>query len=321
MSQEKAEIKRRCFSTFLEVFIHDFGSTILAYGLLFIAELLFGFSISYNENGIPIYDWVYQILGCLPSIIMCAAIFLFEKTSSHISLKQFFPSEKITPGFLAGALGMSMLFYFASVVLNAVAFTVFEGFGYTPISDAYDLETDYSTASMIMSFILTVILAPICEELMYRGVVLRKLANMNTRFGIVMSAILFGLMHGNLSQAILGFCVGLVLGYIVVETGSLLPSIICHMCINFIACSYDYAYLLMGRDEDLADTYWSAVICLMAVLGIITLIVLLCKRKIRIPQQTEYSRRRGWPVALSCISFYLLMAYLIINVISVMDKL
>ena len=55
--------------------------------------------------------------------------------------------------------------------------------------------TAFETAVMT---IYSVILAPIFEEILFRGFVLKNLSRFNVRFGIIMSAILFGLFHGNL---------------------------------------------------------------------------------------------------------------------------
>lgn len=59
--------------------------------------------------------------------------------------------------------------------------------------------------------------APIAEEILFRGLFLRSVAPYGKKFAIFSSALLFGLFHGNLSQAPFAFCVGLVLGYVTLE--------------------------------------------------------------------------------------------------------
>ena len=89
-----------------------------------------------------------------------------------------------------------------------------------------------STQSMLLALLYTCVLAPVTEELLFRGFLMKSLSAVSVRFGIVTSALLFGLMHGNFQQFILGFVMGLFLGKIVARHNSLLPSILVHMAVN-----------------------------------------------------------------------------------------
>ena len=61
------------------------------------------------------------------------------------------------------------------------------------------------------------ILAPLWEELLFRGYVLRTLRPYGKRFAVMGSGVLFGLFHGNLLQTPYAVLMGLVLGYLTVE--------------------------------------------------------------------------------------------------------
>lgn len=77
------------------------------------------------------------------------------------------------------------------------------------------------------------ILGPISEEILCRGLALRLLQPYGKRFAIVLSALLFGLFHGNVVQIPFAFLVGLVLGYVTVEY-SILWAIILHVINNLV---------------------------------------------------------------------------------------
>ena len=78
-----------------------------------------------------------------------------------------------------------------------------------------DLEIlNQSTIPMI---IYTCLIAPIFEELLYRGAVLRSFEKYGRRFAILVSAMLFGLMHGNFYQIFMAAGIGLILGYLATE--------------------------------------------------------------------------------------------------------
>ncbi len=79
------------------------------------------------------------------------------------------------------------------------------------------LESVAGASDSLSLFLYASILAPISEEIFFRGYILRTLRPYGKRFAIFGSALLFGLFHGNLLQAPYALIVGLVLGYVTVE--------------------------------------------------------------------------------------------------------
>ena len=76
------------------------------------------------------------------------------------------------------------------------------------------------------------VFAPFFEEWLCRGIILRGLlTKVKPAWAIVISAAVFGLIHGNLWQAIPAFIIGLVLGYVYYKTGSLKLTMLMH-CVN-----------------------------------------------------------------------------------------
>ena len=83
------------------------------------------------------------------------------------------------------------------------------------------------------SFLVTAIFAPIFEEWMCRGVVLRGLlTKMKPGWAIVISALFFALIHMNPWQALNAFIIGLIMGYVYYKTGSLLLTMLIHFINN-----------------------------------------------------------------------------------------
>jgi membrane protease YdiL (CAAX protease family) len=77
------------------------------------------------------------------------------------------------------------------------------------------------------------VMAPILEEMLFRGVFLRSfLVQYERRSAIVMSALLFGLAHMNLYQFVVGFGLGLLTGWLYERTRSLWPAIVLHASYN-----------------------------------------------------------------------------------------
>lgn len=79
------------------------------------------------------------------------------------------------------------------------------------------------------------ILGPICEELLFRGGIMRCMNFAGRWFAIFSSALLFALFHGNIMQGIIAFLLGIFFGYLDMKTGSIIPSVILHITNNSIA--------------------------------------------------------------------------------------
>jgi membrane protease YdiL (CAAX protease family) len=79
------------------------------------------------------------------------------------------------------------------------------------------------------SVIALVVMAPITEELFFRGFVLRGFRLRYTKKkAIVLSALLFAITHATPNQFLSAFAIGLFLAWIVLETGSLWPALFVH---------------------------------------------------------------------------------------------
>jgi len=81
--------------------------------------------------------------------------------------------------------------------------------------------------------LLVAVVPAICEELAFRGFILSGLRHLGRKWqAIVLSAIFFGLAHQLLQQSIGACLIGLVIGYLAVQTGSVWPCILYHMTHN-----------------------------------------------------------------------------------------
>ena len=95
------------------------------------------------------------------------------------------------------------------------------------------------------------ILAPLAEEMVFRGAILRTLLNyFNGRMywvPIIVSALLFGLVHGNMAQLLNAFLIGILLGWMYYRTESIVPGVVLHWVNNTVAYTM---YKLMPQMND-----------------------------------------------------------------------
>jgi membrane protease YdiL (CAAX protease family) len=83
-------------------------------------------------------------------------------------------------------------------------------------------------------FAIMVVMAPVCEEFLFRRLLIDRIRTYGDKAAILVSAVIFGLCHGNFYQFFYAFGIGLVFGYIYTRTGRLRYTILFHMIINFL---------------------------------------------------------------------------------------
>lgn len=95
-----------------------------------------------------------------------------------------------------------------------------------------------------IAIIAAVLLAPIGEEILCRGIVMHYGEKMASGIGSekvsfwianVLQALLFGIMHGNFVQGTYAFILGMGLGLLRRRYNSLYPAMLCHFAINFLS--------------------------------------------------------------------------------------
>lgn len=107
-----------------------------------------------------------------------------------------------------------------------------------PMSDLMRaaFEKMFDTSRPVDTFIAASILAPLCEELLCRGLICRGLLSRNKSWvAIVVSALIFALLHGNLQQGTAAFGLGIFMGWVYYKTHSLWATIAIHFVNNTLS--------------------------------------------------------------------------------------
>ena len=140
-------------------------------------------------------------------------------------------TKKITP---AGILWTLVLAYAVqhavSIIIGFLAFMLPETVAaYEEMVESAGL-TDYSLTWVFA----VVILPPLVEETVFRGLILHYLKKGGARFWAanLIQAVLFGIYHGNLIQGIYAFCIGVLLGYLAERYNSLIIPVLVHALFN-----------------------------------------------------------------------------------------
>lgn len=144
----------------------------------------------------------------------------------------------------------------------------------------------------------SIVIAPIMEEILFRGILQDALMRKYGVFvGILIASAVFGIVHLIPQQVVNAFMIGIVLGYIYYRTGALLPVILIH-CINN-AISY-FTWMLNGetllstREQMGNDTLYFTVYgiaCVLFVIGFVSIAIRISKEEKR--RQLEVSGGDG----------------------------
>lgn len=133
-----------------------------------------------------------------------------------------------------------------------------------------------TVTSLILNIFVVAVLPALLEEMVYRGFILQTLRRYGDGMAILVSAILFGLMHGNILQIPFAFLLGLVMGFLVVQTGNIWLAVALHFTNNTVAVLLDYATLNQSTEQANQIVITGYGIC--AVAGLLALIPLVLTR-------------------------------------------
>ena len=124
----------------------------------------------------------------------------------------------------------------ALLVFPAIAITVLLAYLTTLFMGAFGFSGSVIENTPIYTALITHALIPaLLEEILFRYLPLKIMAAHSKRFAILLSAVAFSLCHTNLFQIPYAFFAGLVLAYITLHSGSLIPAFITHFANNALS--------------------------------------------------------------------------------------
>ncbi len=178
------------------------------------------------QSGLIITQYIIILL---PTIIYIMA--------KKLSIKEVLRLNKINfkHGFLVACI--TILIYPVAVFGNALLMTLISFLGNLNIP-----QLPMATSSdeyLALMFIIS-ISAGICEEVFFRGFVLSGYERMGKKKAIIFSAVLFGFFHFNIYNLMGPIVLGLIFGYLVIETGSIFAGMIGHMVNNGFAVTLGF---------------------------------------------------------------------------------
>ena len=230
--------------------------------------------------------------------------------------RELFRTENLRTGEILRYMLIILFFQQITVFGRGIIDSILGNFDLEVTSFNYSVE--HTPLAYLIDIFSSVILAPIAEELIYRGVVLRCTAKVSQRFAIFFSAFIFGIMHGNPYQFLLGFLNGIILAMITIKTGSLIPAMICHAANNTVSA---IPQLIEYFDEDM---WYIADIILMVVFfiaGIIVFAQSFLTGKLKLPKYGPGHKARTIPILITSWSVIVVTFLYFIDLIGSVGKI
>ena len=191
------------------------------------------------------YFYYYYSLLALALIIFGKVYSVnWSKMFAEVSLNDYFHGLKLTVFVFFFSLAAAyLLFYPLSFLLPK--FVVYWYLSTEPI--IYLKPDSFPILPNLLSFFALVVLAPIVEEFLFRGYLLHRFSSKwNLRTGIILSSLIFGLIHSDPIGAVV---FGIAMCFIYLRTQSLIVPIVCHVFNNFLVWSWELYYVI--RDDSM----------------------------------------------------------------------
>ena len=185
------------------------------------------------------YTLISQIfcMGIVPFAIL--SIF-YKGDFAAMGKRMRYKAPRDAKSCLLISLALMVLIMPFTMAFNALTNLFFQIVGY---KRSYPVGTIYLGAGdFVLMLVLTAVLPAIFEEFSHRGVLLSGLENRGSEMSaVILSAVLFGLMHTNPAQMIYATFGGLLFGVVVVKTDSVIPAMCAHFANNAISVILDYS--------------------------------------------------------------------------------
>lgn len=275
--QNKFNVKDSSLSFILAIAIPN----VLAFFLLFIAGSFTDIKTIENTT-------FYKIMATLLSQVSFALVYFYIIKKNKISFTKSVKVSKVNfkQVFITLLIALVCLFLISPII------NVFDSFLINIGVSEQTLPIDLTKIENLLYLIFALgILAPVTEEFLFRGIILSGLENKGEKTAVLISSLMFCIMHLSLHQTLYQFILGVILALVMLCTKNIFMPILVHfvnntfvLLINYISPSFfDYNFLSLNYII-LAVTLF--------ILGLITICILVRMLKKHKPQEKIQSENK-----------------------------
>ena len=170
---------------------------------------------------------------------------------------------------------LGICLYFLTIIMSRFFNGILFLFGYSGGSSG---SSEFPLSSYLIQIVTVAILPALCEEFIHRGLLLQGTKHESFGKAIIISSVLFGLIHLSIVQVFYAIILGIIMGYVAVITKNIWPAVIVHFMNNFLSItssyflSFENGYsVFMNNLSDKLTNINFIVIVLVIILGMILL--------------------------------------------------
>lgn len=209
------------------------------------------FSFLHPDISDIVYTAIIQIglMFVLPMSLY--TLFINNKTGFVDTIYDTKLGNKINFKVILISFGIGILAFFINIAVSTLFNGLISFFGYNPplsgMSGAEYTPLFPNWANFLIQIGTVAVLPAICEEFLHRGVLLNGLKGIGIKKAIIISSLLFGLIHFNINQFFYAFVLGMLMALVCVVSKSIFPAIIIHFTNNaisvYISSAENYGWL------------------------------------------------------------------------------
>ena len=178
----------------------------------------------------PILGAKLGLYGTLLNEILLLMLAVALTAAVRGDFKQVFPIHKPK---LSAVFGTILLWIGSFLAIMIITMIIAYFFPEEVIGVSQGLGMEFASLTFIISFVIVSISPAICEEAVFRGVVMHSFDNgKNKWIAIVVTGLIFGAFHGNIWRFVPTALLGIMLGYIVYETDNMIYGALFHAINN-----------------------------------------------------------------------------------------
>lgn len=238
-----ADIRRICLDVGVALIV-----SVLLQKIIFIAMvfLLRGFVNAGLETGSTMFtvlNYTFSNISTyIPKLLAFGVLYKkyrpLKRLDTQYENKSYYPLIFI-PAMFAFAMWGSNITTCINYILQLL-------FGAGEIQNVMEAIAPSSFSAGVVTLIFTAFVAPIFEEIIYRHLLLRSLKPIGDTPAIIISALVFGLAHGNFDQFAYAFLSGIIFGLMAVRYDTIIPGMVLHLINNFFVTVITYQKQLTG---------------------------------------------------------------------------
>lgn len=178
-----------------------------------------------------VFTFVVQVVLLFGGSVILFSVLSKQKVRQTLKL---YKVNKVSARTIVFAVLAGIVVFFLNIFVSTFFNSIISAFGYTSERVSSSISS-YPVWLLLVNIVFTALLPGICEEIAHRGMIL----NASSKFGylkaIIISSLLFGLLHLNIEQFFYATLIGIYLGFLTTFSGSIIPAMIVHFMNNALS--------------------------------------------------------------------------------------